>query len=273
MNNQRLHRAITPEADKTHAGGLVKKEQRISMTESDIQDNGLKKFGRRQCFIFFFLAVLISGCATIKGDIENPQFVQENLPVRNLSICLITDEGIPLEKATALIRETSSYMEAQVGITLKTTVRLTNSDKWPSKKRSDMLGHVYVLSKSCRNDFDICVCIYQPTTSEKIKKGLIGGWNGVIDDIYRRYIVIKKMDSRTLLHEMYHAFIFSHKHSGSGIMQASLISIIPFVSIYLNSSTDLSPSDRKEVLENKWRNFNDPVSVKSVLEEIMDENP
>ncbi|MFC1488613.1 hypothetical protein ACFL6B_02070 [Thermodesulfobacteriota bacterium] len=186
---------------------------------------------------------------------------------------MITDEGIPLEAADALIRETSSYMEAQVGITLKTTARLTNSDKWPSKKRSDMLGHAYVLSKPYRNDFDICVCIYQPTTSEKIKKGLIGGWNGVIDDVYRRYIIIKKMDFRTLLHEMYHAFIFSQKHSGSGIMQAGLISVLPFVPIYLNSSMDLSPSDRKEVLENKWRDFNLPVNIKSGLEKIIDENP
>lgn len=233
-------------------------------------------FRRRQwvrfCFSFFFFTVLISACATTKGDIENTPFVQENLPVRNLSICLITDEGIPLETADALIRETSSYMEAQVGITLTTTVRLTNSDKWPSKKRSDMLGHVYVLSKPCRNDVDICVCIYQPTTSEKIKKGLIGDWNGVIDDVYRRYIIVKNMDSRTLLHEMYHAFIFSQKHSGSGIMQASLISIIPFVPIYFNSSTDLSPSDRKEVLENKWRDFNLSVNIKSGLEKIIDEN-
>ena len=186
---------------------------------------------------------------------------------------MITDEGISLETAEALIRKTSAYMEAQVGITLTTTVRLTHSDKWPSKKRSDMLGHVYVLSKPYRNDFDICICIYQPTTSEKIKKGLIGGWNGVIDDVYRRYIVLKKMDSKTLLHEMYHAFIFSHKHSESGIMQANLISIFPFVPIHLNSSTDLSPSDRKAVLENKWRDFNLPVNIKSDLETIIEENP
>jgi len=239
-------------------------------------NNDNRLFSRHYCFrcyfVIFFLSTLILGCATTKEDGVTPQFVQENLPIRNLRICLITDKGVLPEEAESLISETSSHMDAEVGIILTTTVMLTNVDKWPSRKKGEMLGHIYLLSKPYLDKFDICISITRPTASEKIKKGLLRDWNGVIDDLYRSYIIVKEIDSRTLLHEMYHAFIFSHLHSKSGIMQASRKSKFPFIPVYQNSSKYLSPPDRKEVLENKWRHFDHAVDMNKVVEKIITEN-
>jgi hypothetical protein len=75
-----------------------------------------------------------------------------------------------------------------------------------------------------------------------------GGW---IDDTERRLIWLYNPDSRTLAHEIGHAFIFSHDHSATGLMS--------FMTLPGMGSTQLSERDRDEMLKNKWRDFSQPL--------------
>lgn len=87
-------------------------------------------------------------------------------------------------------------------------------------------------------------------------------YDAYIDDEYRKIIVMKNMDKRTFMHELYHAFILSHVHSASGIMQGYTIKLLPFLPP-LNYTIELSEEDRKEVIGNKWRKFGEKVGGKT----------
>jgi len=95
---------------------------------------------------------------------------------------------------------------------------------------------------------------------------LFGGWEGVIDDVYRRHIVLRTKDSRILLHELVHAFLFSETHT-DGLMAAARICVIPGFACF-NGSSHLSARDRDEILQNKWRNFSSKVHVAFVEDRI-----
>jgi hypothetical protein len=97
---------------------------------------------------------------------------------------------------------------------------------------------------------------------------MFGGWEGVIDDVYRRHIVLRTKDSRVLLHELVHAFLFSETHT-EGLMASVRICVIPGVAC-LNGSSQLSARDKNEVLQNKWRDFSSKVHVAFVEDRISD---
>ena len=46
---------------------------------------------------------------------------------------------------------------------------------------------------------------------------IAGGWLGAIDDVYRRYIVIRRDEIRVVVHGLGHVFLFEHLHTGGGM--------------------------------------------------------
>jgi hypothetical protein len=86
------------------------------------------------------------------------------------------------------------------------------------------------------------------------------GYMGCIDDTYRRYVVIKHLDHRIILHEVGHAFVLDHAHSSSGSLAPWPLKF-PILSHIFNMSEWMTPDDRREVLKNKWRYFDQPVNL------------
>ena len=208
--------------------------------------------------LLFF--VIIYGCGsidTIKSQINDPVFQQENLPVRILKVAIATDNSREEPEINSLLQETSNSLREQLGIELNRV--MTKSIKWSIRTPEGMVEDMRKnFSTPEKYQFDIAIA---PTTFTSLDKGLqllglffpVPTWYGCIDDTYRRYIVIKTLDKVDLLHEIFHAFILSEDH-GDGVMNSTQLQIVP--GIPLNKTEYLTSKHRKEALKNKRRNFN-----------------
>jgi hypothetical protein len=85
-------------------------------------------------------------------------------------------------------------------------------------------------------------------------------WLGAIDDNYRKFVVIKFLDERVLVHEICHAFIFTKNHSFNGVLTAVPFKF-PLVPVIFNLPKYVSKEDRREILRNKWRDFNEKPEI------------
>ncbi|MDH5203079.1 MAG: hypothetical protein OEZ31_09900 [Nitrospirota bacterium] len=205
--------------------------------------------------------IFMYGCGsvgTIKSQINDLTFQQENLPVRTIRVAIANDNSREEQEINALLQEASNSLREQVGIELNRV--MTKPIKWstrtPEGMVEDMRKNFSTLEK---RQFDIAIASVTYTASDKGLQLLglilpIPVWDGCIDSTYRRYIVIKKLDKNILLHEIFHSLIFSEDHDTGGVMHAVQIQIVPGVP--LNITEYLTPEDRKESLKNKWRNFN-----------------
>ena len=123
------------------------------------------------------------------------------------------------------------------------------------------------------HDFDIAIGFApQPLWSLAVEMTGLPQWKGVIEDTYRRYIIIRWLDVHTLEHEIGHAFVFSHVHSASGLMQWIMVELFPDVPLPICRSNYFCPADRAEVLKNKWRDFHvKPTLAKKDIEDPIEE--
>jgi len=205
--------------------------------------------------IFLFTALLLSSCSmgTVKPFIKDKEFQAENLPIRTLRVLVLTDGTYDKSKITKLIDQCSQLVEEQVGIGLE-IVDWKNIDwndlDWKGKLLTvRILKNVANKARSDRDRFDIAIAFTGLSLLGDGVLGLFGGtWLGVIDDTYRRYIIVKLLDPYVLMHELFHAFIFSEAHSMTCIMATG------FYPLGKNCLW-LGTKDRMEVLRNKQRDF------------------
>ncbi len=198
------------------------------------------------------LAVLLffmPGCATIGSEVNKPNFIMENQPVRELKVLVANDGSFADAQIDELISRVSGSLAEQVGIKMKVIARMQIT--WEKKAPIPMLERLF--EKTGHTDADLVVGFGSKSGADLVAGGLLGGWQAVIDDTYRRYIVMTRIDEHTLMHEVCHAFIPSRAHSSSGLMQAVNIELLPGVPLY--RSKYLSPQDRQEILRHKWRDF------------------
>lgn len=195
------------------------------------------------------LLFCLHGCATISSEVNKPNFIMENQPVRELKVLVANDGSFTEAQIDELIARVSGSLAEQVGIKMKVIahVRIT----WEKKAPIPMLERLF--EKTGHTDADLVVGFGSKSSADLVAGGVFGGWQAVIDDTYRRYIVMTRIDEHTLMHEVCHAFIPSHAHSSSGLMQAVTIELLPGVPLY--RSKYLSPQDRQEILRHKWRDF------------------
>ena len=88
---------------------------------------------------------------------------------------------------------------------------------------------------------------------EMIVTDFFGGWMAAIDDVYRRYIVLKSYRPHVVVHELGHAFLFEHVHTG-GVM-SSFQFCLAGDNLCPASSVCFTEEDRKEISRNRWRSF------------------
>ncbi len=193
---------------------------------------------RRTVLLAFIGTFLITGCAgtTVKYQLNNPGFQKENFPPRTLRVGVFSNGTYSQEDIVQLIEKTSSVLDKQLGIRLE--VVFFQPIKWEERECNLMLDKLHGSTLNVPDNIDIAVAF----ASHKILRKFTL-WYGVIDDSYRRYIILNK-STAVFIHEIGHCFIFSHNHSSNGVMKS-----IPFTTFF-------SPEDREEILKNKWRDFN-----------------
>ena len=201
--------------------------------------------------VFFFAMVLLSSCSmgTVKPFLKDREFQAENLPVRTLRTLVLTDGTQDKSKIAKFIGECSQLVEEQVGIRLE--IIDWKSIDWKTKLSTvTMLKNIANETSDDRGRFDIAIAFTGLSLFGDGVLGVFGGtWLGVIDDTYRRFIIVKLLDPYVLIHELFHAFIFSEAHSMQCIMTTG------FYPIGKNCLW-LGMQDRMEVLRNKQRAFN-----------------
>ncbi|MDA8239673.1 MAG: hypothetical protein M0Z67_04780 [Nitrospiraceae bacterium] len=218
------------------------------------------------CLLAAITALVLASCAsvgTVQSRLEDDQFKMQNLPVRTLRVCVVTDPGRKKDSVAGLLREVSLSLAEQVGIRLETV--MTADMTFETSGQDGMINQLYKKVFARRSDFDIAIAFTSFSTGDYLLKLLslvtvpLPVWHGAIDDTYRRYIVVKSLDKQVLIHEIFHAFIFARAHGG-GVMRAVSLQPLPFMRP-VGTTVFLTESDRKEVLLNKWRNFSEPATI------------
>ncbi len=159
-----------------------------------------------------------------------------------------------------LVRRGSDALFEQVGITLK--IIDWKPIEWQPGGRAEALAQVVHAAARYDKPYDIVLALREFAFPELMRYALVGGWEGVIDDTYRRFIVIRRMTVQVLLHEVCHSFLFTENHSWGlrHLMQPVTFYVVPGI-MPLNRSVYLKENDRKEILKNKWRDFSMPPAL------------
>ena len=217
--------------------------------------------------ILVLIAILTFSCAS-SPRYDDPQVQAQNYPLRTLSVIVYSDNSDQKDEIYGFIRSVSNILEYQVGIKLK--VAAFNPIKIPEKvliqhpdgkleyvKSYTQCGSLALLERKTlssysEKSFDISILFMKRPSAESWGQLMV--WNGVIDGSARRYIVMKVLDEYSLVHEIGHAFIFSHVHSSEGVMKESLWG---FGTSWFNEE------DRVEILRNKKRDFSEAPRVRA----------
>lgn len=208
----------------------------------------LKTWGCRWVVAILVLSLAACSVGTIKPFLKDQAFQQENQPVRILRTIVLTDGSKSNDQIMGSIKKISSVMEEQVGI----NIHVVEFQPWvpESKKRDKILRSMAEYEKG-HIDFDIIIFFTSASLLEYL--GPVR-WVGLIDDSFRRFIVLKSTGEWVLLHEIYHAFVLSKIHTRC--ILATGMNPFSFFCIWL------TVGDREEVLKNKFRDFSIPLHIK-----------
>jgi hypothetical protein len=217
-----------------------------------------KRKNQMKMILPLLLLIYLVGCAhigTVKSQLDEQTFQTENLPYRDLSVAVISEGAWPKESIEATINDASNLMAKQVGIRLRI-------DRWidhplPSFSPMEGLKNVVEIIGKDQEKYDFVIGFSsRSVASHLIEVAIWSAWLGAIDDSYRKFIIIKHLDERVLMHELCHAFVFEKSHGMSGVLTAALFKV-PLVPALFNFPRYVSKGNRKEILTNKWRSFNE----------------
>lgn len=186
--------------------------------------------------ILFLILLPFCSCASM-GSVERSGHAripeQSEIPVRRVSVAVLSPDPRHFNELTGLVAEASRHLFDQAGITLY--VKGYQNVSWRSSDRAAMLQQVADQMRNTAEPSDITLAYAPMSIGQTLFFSAFGGWEGVIDDVYRRHIVLRTKDSRVLLHELIHAFLFSETHT-EGLMASARICVIPGVACLNGSS-------------------------------------
>jgi tetratricopeptide (TPR) repeat protein len=203
--------------------------------------------------LILLLLLSLFGCyaGTVKPFIDRPEFKAENEPVRTLRILVLTDGVYRKDEIEKLVSKCSRITERQVGIRLE--IVGSQQIQWGEERNDSkrMLIKIATETWEKTDHFDIAAAIAHFDQKSEPHKLTIGR----IDGVFWRYVVVKEPEPNLFLHEIFHAFLPGKEHAKEWLMQP----VRPF---YGSEWYWLTPEERKEVLGNKWRDFNVVPAVK-----------
>jgi tetratricopeptide (TPR) repeat protein len=197
-----------------------------------------------KAFVFILLLLCILGChaGSVTPQLSNPEFQAQNQPIRTLRILAITDGTFRENEIETFVLKCSGLMETQAGIRVEITER--QQIKWGREfnDASMMLSRMAADTWEKRDSFDLAVAFAYYKVIQVDKRQL-----GAIDSVFHRYVIIRELDPNVLLHELFHSFLLVHSEEGA---------MKPDLPPYGNQWYWLTPEERTQVLQNKWRDFN-----------------
>lgn len=203
---------------------------------------------------------LISSFGTVKGDLNKPEFQARLQPMREIRFLIMSPDGQPDEPMEKLIERTSPIFEEEFGIKFR-IVGYRKYDKPGTSivpRPAKMLQAMYEATKGDPKSFDIAVSGQGACLLDFVSLIIpLPTYLAVIDDRYRRFIVVRVYDKFILGHEVAHAFVFNTTH-GSCLLGGMFY---PAGS----SCYWLSKDVWEEAMSNKFRDF-------SVKPDIPEEN-
>ncbi len=216
----------------------------------------LQSFAKRKktmaLAVLLLLGLVIQSCASVRGHLDDPGFRSDNLPARTLRVLVASDGSYSRQQIERVLFEGSDLLDKQAGIRIHPVEWIGIG--W---EKREMVSMLVTLKNACEGyEFDMAIGFTSRTPVEFLVYNLLGDWEGCIDDTWRRFIVLKSTDTRTLLHEIGHGFIFNETHSAYGLMKTLSFRLLPFVPIKFDSLY-LTMDNRAEVLRNKWRDFSE----------------
>jgi tetratricopeptide (TPR) repeat protein len=193
------------------------------------------------------LLISLAGCyaGTVKPFVDRPEFKAENEPVRTLRILMLTDGSYRKDEIEELVSKCSRIMEKQVGIRLE--IVDSQEIQWGDARNDSrrMLTKIATETWEKTDHFDLAVAFAYFDEKPEPDKLYIGR----IDGVFWRYVVVKELEPNLFLHELFHALLPGKEHGHDWLMK-------PVRSPYGSEWYWLTPEERREVLGNKWRNFN-----------------
>jgi len=217
--------------------------------------------------ILLILLIFLAGCAhvgTVKSRLNDQTFQAENLPYRDLSVFVISDGSWSKESIGAAISDASNSMAEQVGIRLRMNGWIDRA--LPSFSPTQGLQSVAEIIAEDHPKYDMVIGFSsRGVFSHLLEMVSWFTWLGAIDDNYRKFIIIKFLDERVLIHEICHAFVFSKNHGIRGVLTAVPFKI-PLLPALFNLPKYVSKEDRQEILSNKWRDFNEKPVIPEELQ-------
>lgn len=210
-----------------------------------------------QIALIIAIAASMNGCAGTRCAI-NADDEKKNFPVRTLTAVIVIDNADSRPELSKLVEESFTVFFEQTGI--KVIVRDWKTISWHATSRSGLLQQLAEEMFEYENLYDIVIGFYDMNAVQRLGFNFGGGWTGAIDDVYRKFIIIRRDDMHVLVHELGHAFLFEHTHTG-GVMSAYQLCAIGD-HLCTGSSVCFLESDRSSILRNKWRDFNSRPELK-----------
>ena len=220
---------------------------RVKSAPRTERDQSPKQVMKTKILHLLPIVVCLISCygGSVKPLLNRPEFRAENEPIRTLRILLITDESYRKDEIEKFVSKCSRLVEMQVGIRLE--IQDWYQIKWEDELDDIIKTEMRIAADTWnkRDQFDVAL------TFVYFVHNIAGGKLplGATDTFYWRYIFVRELDPYILLHELFHTFSFRMGHSKDWVMRGARPS-------YGNEWYWLTPEDRKEVLRNKWRDFN-----------------
>jgi basic membrane lipoprotein Med (substrate-binding protein (PBP1-ABC) superfamily) len=195
---------------------------------------------KAKLILLLFCILLIAACS------KQPKPIQFD-GIKTINVVCALDNGVKVKTAKDLISEASQLLTKQIGARLE----VTGTKRVDFKSTNDAATLLSQLYRSVELDqFDIAIGFAHSNTAVAwVQEFMIGRWAGVSDATYFKYIVLRKHNIHTLMHELGHILLRTAKHSDSGLMRSMGLSIIPGV-VEIKSSLQFSKKDRELIAKN-----------------------
>jgi hypothetical protein len=196
--------------------------------------------------------LLLTGCAT-----THTQTIPID-PMRNVAALVVYDPSYSKADVEQCLERSNSTFLSEFGIRVEPLE--FREYEWVRNDNTDvLLDQMAKLNPD--GQYDMVIGFTRRTVLASVTDNLLAGWSGVIDDIWRRYVVVKSTDDYILTHELLHAFVLNVEHEWKfGQLSAIQVSLVPFLPFTTLRSRNISDSLYYEVIRNKWRDFSKQVS-------------
>ncbi|OPY81621.1 MAG: hypothetical protein A4E65_01071 [Syntrophorhabdus sp. PtaU1.Bin153] len=209
------------------------------------------------------LTVSCGGMSCLNG-VNNGQ---ESLVIRDVATVILTPESEDRDEVKAVLDEAFATFLQQTGI--RFSIKDWRTIYWRGSSRTDVLQQVSDEMKQYGQSYDVAIAIYNMNLFQQIAFNTLGGWMGVVDDVYRRFMVLRRSRNLHVIeHELGHLFLFETTHAG-GAMSAFTVCLIGD-HLCTRNSVCFNEAERQGIIRNKWRNFSKKLELSERADIIHD---